>query len=60
MFPVRRGLALDEVSGCFALLGAETSFFRPVARSFVFDVADRQPEQLDDRVIVGEVAAVLG
>ena len=24
------------------------------------DVADRQPEQLDDRVIVGEVAAVLG
>ena len=42
------------------MLGAETSLFRPVTRSFVFDVADRQPKQLDDRVIVREVAAVLG
>ena len=48
----RRPGALRLALGGAASLGA-------FAGSFVFDVADRQPEQLDHGVVVGEVAAVL-
>ena len=40
-------------------LGSPRSLMRSPG-SFVFDVADRQPEQLDGGQVVGEVAAVLG
>src|SRR5690606_38851008 len=58
--PVRDDLALDESSFGFALrAAAEAAFVLTVAGAFVFDVADRQPEQLHDGLIVREVAAVL-
>ena len=61
LLPVRGDLAFDESAFGFALgISAASSFFGSFAGSFVFDVADREPEHLDRGVVVGEVAAVLG
>ncbi len=45
--------------GCFALVAGEAFFFGSGSGAVVFDVADGQPEQFDDCVVVGEVAPVL-
>jgi hypothetical protein len=52
--PVGGDLAFDESSfgGAFGA-ASEAAFFGAVAGSFVFGVADREPEQLDDRGVVG-------
>ena len=39
--------------------GSRAGLFGAFSGAFVLDVADRQPQQLDHRVVVGEVAAVL-
>ena len=60
LFPVRGDLPLDEAALGFPLgAAAKSAFLEPVSGSLVLDVADRQPEQLDDRIIGGEVATVL-
>src|SRR6516225_10470266 len=56
--PALGGAAFDEPARCLAVL-APAGFPGPVAGALVLDVADRQPQQLDDRVIVREVAPVL-
>ena len=60
LFPVRGHLSFDEAAFSVALGSAGSSFlFGAVTGSFVFDVADRQPQQFDYSGVVGEVAAVL-
>jgi hypothetical protein len=51
--------SFDEPSGGFALIAGHALFFGAGARASVFDVADRQPEQLDDGVVVRDVPPVL-
>ena len=53
--------ALDEAGLGFAVAVRDLvgGFLGAFPRAFVLDVHDRQPEQLDRGVIVGEVAAVL-
>jgi hypothetical protein len=55
--PVRAG-ALDQPrqSGAYPTRFAALGF--PGPRSLVFDVADREPDQLDDRVVGREMTAV--
>ena len=60
LLPVGDDLAFDEPAGGFALVGGLAAFLVAFAGALVLDVADRQPEQLDHGVVVGEVAAVLG
>ena len=47
LFPVRRDVALDESPVGFSLACGESAFLLTIACSFVFDVADREPEQLE-------------
>lgn len=58
-FPALDLGAFDELARGFALSSGQARFFRALPGSFVFDVADREPEQLDHGVVGGEVAAVL-
>src|SRR5260221_12700979 len=58
--PAHDALAFDEACG---LVGALAGFLPPggaLAGALVLDVDDRQPEQLDDGVVAGEVPAGLG
>jgi len=58
--PSHGALSFDEAYG---LVGALAGFVPPggaLAGPFVLDVDDRQPQQLDDGVVGGEVAAGLG
>jgi hypothetical protein len=59
LFPAVHDLAFDEFAGCFAGSSGCSLFLGSGACAFVFDVADRQPEEFDDGVVGGEVAAVL-
>jgi hypothetical protein len=59
LFPVLDDGALDEAGGGFALVSGEPFLGGAFAGALVFDVADGQPQQLDDGVVAGEVAAVL-
>jgi len=52
------GGALDEPAGGGALVFG-TPFCLAGAGALVLNVADGQPQQLDHRVVVGEVPAVL-
>jgi hypothetical protein len=58
LFPVGDDLALDESAGGLPFGGGSSAFSHALSGSFVLDVADREPEQLDHRVVVGELAAV--
>jgi len=60
LFPVGGDGAFDESSWGFSLAGGESFLFGPFSGSLVFDVTDRQPQQLHCGEIVGEVASVLG
>ena len=57
--PVRGDLALDESGFGSAFVGGFGPFLFAGAGALVLDVADRQPQQLDHGVVVGEVSAVL-
>src|SRR5665811_1176379 len=58
-FPALELGSFDELAGGLAVhaLGG-AGFLGALSGSFVLDVADRQPEQLDRGGVVGEVAAV--
>jgi hypothetical protein len=58
-FPAVDEGAFDESGWSFTFVGLLAGFFGALAGSFVFDVADGEPEQLDDSVVVGKVPAVL-
>jgi len=52
--------SVDEPAFGFAFAASRgAGLLRSGSGSLVFDVADRQPQQLDDRVVAGEVPAVL-
>jgi hypothetical protein len=51
--------AFDQAGGCPSVGAGDALLLRPGAGTFVLDVADGQPDQLDHGVIVQEVAAVL-
>ena len=56
----RDALSFDEVGGLVGALAGFTAAFGAFAGAFVFDADDGQPQQLDDGVVAGEVAAGLG
>jgi hypothetical protein len=58
-FPALELGAFDELARGFALVLGCAGFLGALPGSFVLDVHDRQPEELDDGGVVGEVAAVL-
>jgi len=58
-FPALDGGAFYQAWGCLALVAWLATLLGSFAGSLVLDVADRQPEQLDDRVVGREVAPVL-
>ena len=58
LFPVLDGGAFDEAGGGAAFVAGGAFLGGAGAGAFVFDVADGQPQQLDDGVVAGEVAAV--
>jgi hypothetical protein len=59
-FPALGEGAFDEFAGGVAGLAfGSAGFLGAFAGSFVFDVADGEPEQFDRGGVVGEVAAVL-
>ena len=60
LVPVGGDLSFDELALGLALGWWQSFLLVAFSGSFVLDVADRQPQQLDHRLIGGEVAAVLG
>ena len=60
LVPVGGDLSFDELALGFALGWWQSFLLVTFSGSFVLNVADRQPQQLDHRLIGGEVAAVLG
>ena len=60
LVPVGGDLSFDELALGFALGWWQSFLLVTFSGSFVLNVADRQPQQLDHRLITGEVAAVLG
>ena len=57
--PAVDGGAFDEPAGGFAFAAGQAFLLRPGAGAFVFDLADREPEQFDRGIVRGKVAAVL-
>jgi len=53
-------LPFDEARGLVAALAGLGAAGRALAGPLVLDVDDREPQQLDDGVVAGEVAAGLG
>jgi len=60
LVPVGGDLSFDELALVPALGCWQSFLLVAFLGSFVLDVADRQPQQLDHRLIGGEVATVLG
>ena len=60
LYLVGGDLSFDELALGLALGRWQSFLLVAFSGSFVLDVADRQPQQLDHRLIGGEVAAVLG
>ena len=58
LFPVLDDGAFDEPGGGFAGAAGLAFLAGPFAGAFVFDVADGQPQKLDDGVVAGEVPPV--
>ena len=59
--PALDGVAFDEPAGggAVALVPAAVAFLLPLPGAFLLDVEDGQPQQLDHRVVAGEVPPVL-
>lgn len=60
LLPVVGDLSLDEAALGLSLVRGSAGLLGSLGGATVLDVADRQPQQLDGRDIVGEVTAVLG
>jgi hypothetical protein len=58
--PAHDALSLDEACGLVVAFAGFGPAGGTLAGPFVFDVDDRQPQQLDDGVVGREVAAGLG
>jgi hypothetical protein len=58
-FPALHGGAFDQPARGGALGGWQALLLRSLAGAFVLDVADGQPQQLDRRVVGGEVPPIL-
>ena len=59
LLPVVGDLSLDEAALGLSLVRGSAGLLGSLGGATVLDVADRQPQQLDGRDIVGEVTAVL-
>ena len=58
-FPAVHGRALDEPAGRLAFVARLAGFLGSLPGPLVLDVTDREPQQLDYGIVVGEVASVL-
>ena len=58
--PAHDALSFDEACGLVGALAGSCRAGGALAGALVLDVDDRQPQQLDDGVVAGEVAAGLG
>ena len=58
-FPPGGDLSLDEPALGFALPLADAAFGGPGPGTFVLDISDREPQQLDHRVVVREMPTIL-
>ena len=59
LVPALDGGSLDQVGNALSVLLRYSFLLDSLVGSLVFDVTDREPEQLDHRGVVGEVATVL-
>ena len=60
LFPVGGGVSLDEAGVSCSLVGGFASVCEALGGSFVFDVADGEPQEFDGCFFAGEMPAVLG
>ena len=60
LFPVGGGASLDEAGGGCSFVGGFASVCEALGGSFVFDVANSQPQEFDGGFFAGEMPAVLG
>ena len=60
LFPVGGGVSLDEACGGCSFVGGFACVCEALGGSFVFDVADSQPQEFDGGFFAGEMPAVLG
>jgi hypothetical protein len=58
--PARDTLSLDQAGGLVGAFPGGLAAGVALAGALVLDVDDREPQQLDDGVVAGEVAAGLG
>ena len=60
LFPVGGGASLDEACGGCSFVGGFACVCEALGGSFVFDVANSQPQEFDGGFFAGEMPAVLG
>lgn len=60
LFPVGGGVSLDEAGVSCSFVGGFASICEALGGSFVFDVADGEPQEFDGGFFAGEMPAVLG
>ena len=60
LFPVGGGVSFDEAGVSCSFVGGFASICEALGGSFVFDVADGEPQEFDGGFFAGEMPAVLG
>ena len=60
LFPVGGGVSLDEAGVSCSFVGGFAGVCEALGGSFVFDVADGEPQEFDGGFFAGEMPAVLG
>ena len=60
LFPVGGGVSFDEAGVSCSFVGGFASVCEALGGSFVFDVADGEPQEFDGGFFAGEMPAVLG
>ena len=60
LFPVGGGVSLDEAGVSCSFVGGFPGVCEALGGSFVFDVADGEPQEFDGGFFAGEMPAVLG
>ena len=59
LFPVGGGASLDEACGGCSFVGGFSCVCEALGSSFVFDVADGEPQEFDGGFFAGEMPAIL-
>ncbi len=59
LFPVGGGVSLDEACGGCSFVGGFSCVCEALGSSFVFDVADGEPQEFDGGFFAGEMPAIL-